>query len=63
MLSINVMLVSKLNRLDLRLFDGDHEWRLSILIDEVQIHFTLNKKLGKLISILQIVIVICEQYV
>ena len=43
MLSINVMLVSKLNRLDLRLFDGDHEWRLSILIDEVQIYFTLNK--------------------
>ena len=63
MLAIYVMLVSKLNRLDLRLFDGDHEWRLSILIDEVQIHFTLNKKLGKLISILQIVIVICEQNV
>ena len=41
-LPIYVMLVSELNRLDLRLFDGYHEWRFAILIDEVQINFTLN---------------------
>ena len=55
------MLVSKLECLNLRLFDGHKHWWLAVFVDQVKVHFARDEQLSELFGMLHVIVEVRKQ--